>query len=131
MKEQFSRELLISEVGVPSNTFLLAYLGPELAGYVKLRDGETPKELKGQKALEIARLYAAKEMIGKGIGKLLMHHSIQIAKGQKKDVIWLAVWTENDRAIKFYTQWGFEKFSHQLFLLGRDLQKDWLFKKAV
>ena len=41
------------------------------------------------------------------------------------------VWEKNYRAIEFYTKWGFEKFDDTDFLLGDEVQKDWLMKKAV
>lgn len=131
MREQFTKEALISEVSHPTSIFFLAYSGPALVGYVRLREGETPKELKGLNAMEVARIYSAPEMIGKGIGNLLMQHSIDTAIQKKKGVIWLSVWSENDRAIKFYIKWGFQKFGEQIFILGKDLQKEWLVKKSL
>ena len=38
---------------------------------------------------------------------------------------------KNQRAIDFYTQWGFEKFGEQEFILGDDVQTDWLMKKTI
>jgi ribosomal protein S18 acetylase RimI-like enzyme len=131
LKEQFTRPRLIKEVGAIENTFLLAYHNKDVAGYVKLRQGEVPKQLKGTPALEIARIYVVRDFIGKGVGKELMQASIDIARSRKLEVVWLAVWENNDRAFKFYSSWGFEKFGTQVFLLGMDLQKDWLMKKEL
>ncbi|MEJ7740757.1 MAG: GNAT family N-acetyltransferase [Chitinophagaceae bacterium] len=131
LNEQFTKESLIKEVGVRYNTFFLAYQGHDVAGYVKLRDHLIPRELKGEQAMEIARIYATHEMIGKGVGKKLMQHSIEVSKQRNKQVIWLAVWEKNERAMEFYTKWGFEIFSKQIFILGTDLQKDWLMKKRL
>ena len=119
------------EVGTQENIFLLAYCGDRIAGYVKLREGKKLLELKGAATIEIARLYALKEFIGKGVGKRLMQAAIDIANAQKKEVIWLGVWEKNQRAINFYTAWGFEKFREVDFLLGDDLQHDWLMKKEL
>ncbi len=131
MEEQFTRESLIAEVGVPFNTFFLAFAGKELAGYIKLREGENPPEINGLSAMEIARIYAVESMVGKGVGSCMMQHSIDIAARKQKQVIWLAVWEENQRAIDFYLKWGFEIFRKQIFVLGTDLQKDWLMKKII
>ena len=131
MHEQFIHSSLVNEVKFPSNQFLLAYADDQLAGYVKLRDGEKPKELQDLQALEIARIYVINEMIGKGLGKQLMQHSIQIANQKNKQVIWLAVWEKNTKAFEFYLKWGFEIFSSQVFVLGNDIQKDWVMKKTL
>jgi len=131
LKEQFTRESLVEEVTFPFNIFYLAYAGDELAGYVKLRDRNNPRELRGINTLEVARLYATGKMVGKGVGKRLMELSIDIAREKKKEALWLAVWEKNQRAIDFYTKWGFEVFSKQIFVLGSDLQKDWMMKKMI
>lgn len=131
LHEQFTRGKLMLEVGKEENIFLLAYYGDEVAGYVKLRDGKKPASLNGIPSLEIARLYAVKSMIGKGVGSALMQKCIDIATQRKAKLLWLSVWEKNDRAQKFYTQWGFEKFDTCDFLLGDDIQLDWLMKKDL
>ena len=131
LNEQFTKGKLMMEVGARENIFLLAYFEEEIAGYVKLRDGRTPRVLGNVDGLEIARIYVMTNMIGKGVGKQLMQYVINIAKEKSKDVLWLGVWEKNQRAIEFYTKWGFEKFDETDFLLGDDVQRDWLMKKAV
>ncbi|HYH15472.1 MAG TPA: GNAT family N-acetyltransferase [Flavisolibacter sp.] len=131
LNKQFTKGRLMLEVGAPENTFLLAYYNDEVAGYVKLREGKLPKSLGTKNALEIARLYAVTAMIGKGVGKALMQASIDMAKERGKEVIWLGVWERNQRAISFYQKCGFEKFDEWDFLLGNDIQRDWLMKKSL
>lgn len=127
--EQFTRGKLMMEVGRPGLTFYLAYVGNEVAGYLKLR--EPFPNSKTLPSVEIARIYALKKFIGHGVGKALMQKSIEFARQKNKKRIWLGVWEKNDRAIKFYQQWGFEKFSEHNFLLGNDLQTDWLMVKNL
>lgn len=131
MREQFSAEQLIAEVGEPGNIFLLAYNDDAPVGYARLREDNNPPELSGLPTLEIARIYAVKEMIGKGVGKELMNTSMSIARQKFKQWVWLGVWERNQRAIDFYTAHGFEKFSEHPFILGDDVQTDWLMKKKV
>ena len=131
MNETFTREKLMDEVGVAGNTFLLAFDGDEAVGYARLRETTNPLLLKGGEALEIARIYALQKSIGKGVGKALMEQCIDLARQKKAPVIWLGVWEKNAKAIAFYTKWGFEKFSEQVFMLGNDPQTDWLMKKML
>ena len=131
LDEQFTRGKLILEVGAPDNKFILACDGDEVAGYAKLREGKSHTTLSGLRTLEIARLYAVKEQIGKGVGKVLMQACIDEAIKRSKEVIWLGVWEKNKRAIDFYHRWGFEKFAETEFLLGDDLQNDWLMRKSL
>lgn len=131
MNVQFTKGRLMLEVGKPENIFLLAYDEKEIAGYAKLRDTRHPRKLGSSNALEIARLYAMPDMIGRGVGKLLMEKSLAIAAEKSKDTVWLGVWKQNKKAIEFYTKWGFSIFGECDFVLGNDLQKDWLMKKRM
>lgn len=131
LSRQFTKGKLMLEVGTPENIFLLAYYEQQLAGYAKLRDAGVPPTLSCYNALELARLYAMTAMIGKGVGSSLMKASIDIAIEKGKQVIWLGVWEKNLRAIAFYEKWGFEKFAETDFLLGDDLQNDWLMRKML
>lgn len=131
MQEQFSRERLIAQVGARGNTFFMAHLNDELVGYVRMVEGPNPKPLGKLPAIEIARIYAVGSAIGKGVGSALMQYSIQVAQEKEKRAIWLGVWEKNERAIGFYQKWGFEKFGEHAFVLGSDVQTDWLMRKLL
>lgn len=126
MNEQFTKESLMKEVGAPGNIFFLAYADDTVMGYARLRENQAEKD-----KIEIARIYNKTSAIGKGIGKSLMLACIEAARQLNKKIIWLGVWEKNQRAIDFYTKFGFEKYDKHDFLLGDDLQKDWLMKKRI
>jgi ribosomal protein S18 acetylase RimI-like enzyme len=130
LTENFSKEILLAQVGIPGHIFLLAYTDDEPAGYVFLKD-TTAETLEEDNVIEISRIYARSSFIGKGIGKALMEAAIAQAKFLKKDSIWLGVWEHNLRAIQFYISFGFTKFSEHDFVLGNDVQRDWLMKRSV
>ena len=131
MTGPFTREKLIQEVTEPGNTFLLAFDKDIPVGYVRMREGKKFPEFHDKDSIEIARIYSVNSYIGTGVGQQLMRQCIFIAKELKKEIIWLGVWEKNSRAISFYTKWGFEKFAEHDFLLGDDLQKDWLMMKTI
>ncbi len=131
LNEQFTREALIKEVSAKDNIFLLAYDQQKPVGYARLRENNNPPSLESTNAIELARIYAASNSIGKGVGKVLMEKCIGLAETGKKDFIWLGVWEKNQRAIDFYIKWGFEKFADHDFVLGNDVQKDWLMKRRI
>ncbi|MEO6611267.1 MAG: GNAT family N-acetyltransferase [Chitinophagaceae bacterium] len=130
MNETFSRQKLMSEVNMTGNIFLLAYSDQAAVGYVRMRENNLPGQA-GSGAFEIARIYATANTVGKGVGRLLMQHCIDIAREKGKELLWLGVWEHNYRAIEFYKKWGFEKFSTHTFMLGDDPQTDWLMKKEL
>jgi ribosomal protein S18 acetylase RimI-like enzyme len=131
MNEQFTRETLMMEANDPDNIFFLAYDEDQPAGYVRMRESNNPPELLHSNVIEIARIYVDNSAIGKGIGKALMQKCVEVARGKKKEIIWLGVWEKNYNAIDFYKKWGFEKFGIHTFLLGDDPQTDWLMKKEL
>lgn len=128
LSEQFTRSALMAEVGAPGNTFLLAYVNGHPAGYARLREDENRADAD---SLEIARLYAVKNMIGKGVGKALMQACMNLAIAKQKRRIWLGVWEANEQAIRFYEAWGFEKVGEHDFILGNDVQRDWIMQRNI
>lgn len=131
MTMQFSAKMLESQVGEPGNYFFLAEEGNALRGYVRLVESRMPEQLSTRKGIEIARIYAAPDYVGKGVGKLLMKASVDFARNLGKELLWLGVWEHNQRAIDFYRKWGFDQIGTHLFMLGDEAQTDWLMKKEI
>ena len=131
MNQQFTKAALMKEVEEEDGIFLLAYAGNEPCGYARMRLNNKEHIMATENAIEIARIYALSSAIGKGVGSALMQYCIDMANQLNKSNIWLGVWEKNERAIAFYKRWGFEKFSEHRFLLGTDLQTDWLMKRAI
>lgn len=128
LDKNFSKQAVGKELQDEKNMFLLAYIKREVVGYVKLSESAAPKEIDAFDCIEISRLYSVKNKIGSGIGKELMQHCIKLARSKNKEVLWLCVWSQNQRAIQFYRKFGFEKFGDYTFMLGNDAQDDWLMK---
>ncbi len=131
LNEQFTKDALMKEVSTENNIFLLAYNDKTPVGYVRLRENNIPPSLGTNRAIEVARIYAVQDSIGKGVGTTMMRKCIDIALEKNYNTIWLGVWEHNQRAIDFYKRWGFEKFDEHDFILGNDVQKDWLMKKLI
>jgi len=128
LEEGFSSEKLTKELTNKDSQFYFATLENEVIGYLKVNFGESQTELKGEKSLEIERIYVSKEFHGKKVGQLLYEKAIQIAKDKNVDYVWLGVWEENLRAISFYTKNGFIEFNKHIFKLGNDEQTDIMMK---
>ena len=60
-----------------------------------------------------------------------MQHCIDTALKLSRTIIWLGVWEKNERAIAFYNKWGFKKFAEHEFILGKDVQTDWLMMREL
>jgi ribosomal protein S18 acetylase RimI-like enzyme len=110
---------------------LLAECAGEIVGYAMLRDGSVPAAIHDTDCIEIARLYAAKDRIGSGIGAMLMHACLAAAAARGQRTIWLGVWEHNPRAIAFYRRWQFADAGTLQFTLGADVQTDRLMVRPV
>jgi ribosomal protein S18 acetylase RimI-like enzyme len=67
---------------------------------------------------------------GQAIGQSLLDHAKQLAKEQNAHFLWLGVWEHNPGAIRFYERNGFQKFGEHPFILGKDVQNDFLMRLA-
>jgi diamine N-acetyltransferase len=119
------------EMADSAGTFLVAELDGSVVGYAHLRRGAAPVAVVGRSPIEIARIYADAPWIGRGVGAALMKTCIDCAASLDCDVIWLAVWERNPRAIAFYRRWGYATVGTQEFRLGRDTQGDLVMRRAV
>ena len=104
MSEQFTSESIMQEVSAESNIFLLAYDEDQPVGYARIRENNNPPSRGTSNAVELARIYATTNSIGKGIGKVLMQKCIEIARAGNRECVWLGVWEKNQRAIDFYNR---------------------------
>ena len=126
--EAYTFEKILSEVNNPNTQFYLATINNQTAGYLKINFGDAQTELQDPQALELERIYVLKEFQGKKIGQLLFEKTLEIAKKAKVNYVWLGVWEENLRAIKFYENNGLKAFSKHIFMLGDDPQTDIMMK---
>jgi GNAT superfamily N-acetyltransferase len=131
LQKSFSPETQAAELADPSSVFLIAELANETVGYARLLEGDAPEAVTSSRPIEIVRIYAQPKWIGQGVGAALIRACLQEASRRGCDTIWLGVWERNQRAIAFYSKWGFVPVGSQTFLLGTDLQTDTLMARSV
>jgi ribosomal protein S18 acetylase RimI-like enzyme len=122
---------LLAEMNDPHTRFYFAKDGEKVVGYLKLNAAASQTELKDAQALEIERIYVLGSWQGKQVGKLLYDKAIEVAKELNAAYVWLGVWEENYKAIRFYERNGFVAFDKHIFRLGDDEQTDIMMKRPV
>lgn len=128
LQDNLSFERLTDELNNEGSEFYFALFQDKIIGYLKLNLGQAQNEQKNDNALEIERIYVLKEYHGKDIGKILFDTAMNRAKESDVDYVWLGVWEENARAIRFYEKNGFVLFDKHVFMLGDDKQTDWMMR---
>lgn len=131
LSEKMSLEHITSEYDHPNSTFYFAIVDDEIVGYLKLNTGDAQNENHLGNSIEVERIYVIAAHQGKKIGEAIFKEAINLAKQQKKDILWLGVWDQNVRAITFYQRMGLEIFDSHDFMLGTDLQTDILMKMSL
>jgi ribosomal protein S18 acetylase RimI-like enzyme len=127
VNESFSNEVIAEELNTPDARFYIAYLDGAPVGFCKLRHDRQPKAIEGR-ALEVQRIYVLKEFQGYNAGKALMEKIKSLAKEEKYPVVWLQVWQQNDKAIRFYQNAGFVVYETTGFRFGNEIQQDYLMR---
>lgn len=131
LEKAFNLRKLESELAHPFSQFLFAYVGEEVAGYLKVNTHEAQSEDMGEQSLEIERIYIKSEFQNHGLGKNLLNKAIEIAAEQEKKKIWLGVWEKNENAIAFYKKMGFVQTGSHSFYMGDEEQTDFIMVKTL
>ncbi|TWF42885.1 spermine/spermidine N-acetyltransferase [Chitinophaga polysaccharea] len=131
LDEHFSEVKIKAELSHPESLFFIAREGIEAVGYLKLNTGQAQTELQEKEGIEIERIYVKSAYHGKKVGQLLYDRALEIAQLQGKSYLWLGVWEENPRAIRFYEKNGFVVFDKHIFKVGNDEQTDLMMKKEL
>jgi len=124
LEKTYSSEIQAKELADPDILYLIVEIDLEMVGFAKLHLNNRDISLQGRRTLEIERIYAVKECIGKGAGRELMQGCIQEALQRGCDSVWLGVWEKNSRAISFYKKMGFQEVGEHTFTFGYDPQRD-------
>ena len=131
LDKAFADDKLISELSNPESEFYFLFSSGSLAGYLKLNEGKAQSDIKDPDSLEIERIYISGEFQGKGLGNALMDKAIKEATERKKEYIWLGVWEKNSKAINFYKKLGFFEAGTHPFIMGEDIQRDYIMRKDL
>lgn len=133
----FAPSIQAAEIGDPAAVVLLAEHvddqggPPALIGYAHLASHEVPAAVTGPAPIELKRLYVARDWHGRGVAQALMAASLDAARARGRATLWLGVWERNARAVAFYAKLGFARVGEHAFVLGTDVQTDWLLVRPV
>ena len=131
LDENLSIEKLKTELENVNSEFYFAENNGEILGYLKLNFKDAQTEKLEENHFEIERIYVLKAFLGQKIGQILFNKAIEIGREKNLEYVWLGVWKENHRAIRFYEKNDFEIFGKHDFVLGEDVQTDLLMKMKI
>jgi len=124
-------ELFKEELADPNNIFTLAYISGVPVAFSKMIYNFPNEKIKEQNVCKLEKLYVLKEFYDQKIGKPLFAMNMELAKLNDQKGIWLYVWTENKRALRFYEKQGFKIIADTLFKISETHSNPnyWLYLK--
>ena len=131
LDKAFNGDKLRSELADRASAFYFIYEKEEAAGYIKLNESPSQTDIHDPLSLELERIYVLKAYQGKGLGRVLMNKAHEVAKSLKKTYLWLGVWEKNSNALNFYRKNGFYIMGNHAFVMGDEVQTDYLMRKDL
>ena len=124
---KFTLESIEAELSDEANVFHSIYVNEELAGYSKIIYNTAYEKLTQRNSTKLERLYVLKKFHDLKIGKQLMDFNRNLARENAQSGMWLYVWTENHRAVRFYKNYGFQQIAETDFQISsRHSNPNWI-----
>ena len=77
-----------------------------------------------ERPLEVVRFYVDRTLHGHGAAQALMAEVLARAEAAGHDGVWLQVWEQNPRAIRFYAKAGFIDAGDATYRIGEQVDRD-------
>tara|TARA_R110002050_G_scaffold1281_4_gene9329 strand:+ start:75150 stop:75662 length:513 start_codon:yes stop_codon:yes gene_type:complete len=108
INKTYTETVFARELSNPDNLYYLIYCNDKVAGYSKIILNQPNTNIKQHSITKLERLYLLEEFYGQNLGTELFDFNVELSKSQEQQGIWLYVWVENHKAIRFYTKCGFK-----------------------
>jgi ribosomal protein S18 acetylase RimI-like enzyme len=130
IRTRLSESVIVAELGDESIRYRLAEVSGALVGYTMLvGDVPPPDGPRGERPMELRRIYVHEEWHGHGVGAALMTDALQ--RADAADLLWLGTNELNNRAIRFYRRHGFEVSGSKTFRVGQAIECDYVMSRGV
>lgn len=131
LAQMYSVDQQEREIADPLGPYLLLEIDGAIAGIARLRIGSQHAQVISTSPLEIQRFYVHGAWHGRGVAHRLMAECIARATAAGATTVWLGVFDQNARAIRFYEKCGFVDVGTATFVLGTDIQSDRVMASAI
>ena len=129
--QRYSVAIQRDELTDPTFTYLIAEVDGTAAGFAMIGEPRSESCSNFTKPIELFRFYVDKSWHGKGVAVPLMNACYEEALRRRGETICLSVWEHNPRAIRFYEKAGYAKSGTQPYVLGDDVQTDWVMTREI
>ncbi|KAK0331720.1 hypothetical protein LTR94_027787, partial [Friedmanniomyces endolithicus] len=109
LNASFDLEPIRKKLAEAQGAWWVAERDGQLAGFANAGPNGLPHEDAQPGDMELRRLYIARDAQGLGLGTRLLTQALDWMQARTQDALWIGVWSGNEKAIKLYGAYGFEK----------------------
>lgn len=123
IEKKLSDTYISEELCNPAAWFYIGFVNQQPVAFTRLRHDRIAKGMEDRKAIEVEHIYVLREYQGFKVGKVMMEKCIQVAIDENFEAIWLQVWQQNHKAIRFYIKAGFVVYETTLLNYNQNIQQ--------
>ena len=125
-----SEERWRAELADPAYSVCVGEVDGRGVAYAKLTPPGLPFEPQGH-PIELKQFYVLRDWQGSGAAQQLMAWVLNEARRRGAEELYLSVFTDNQRAQRFYARHGFEEVGRWTFMVGTHADEDIIMRRAL
>lgn len=130
MEKRFSEDHIYNIIKEKPQQLIIAYYGNNPIGVAEIHlDNICP--IKNKSVVELDKLYVLRQFNSIGIGQGLMIETEKLIRKKAFKELNLEVFVGNNRAIKFYEEFGFVKIGKVDFPMQDNTYENWVMNKKL
>ncbi|MEW7280420.1 GNAT family N-acetyltransferase [Aquimarina sp. 2201CG1-2-11] len=131
LNENFSVFKTKQNVNNPKQIFYIIYVDDLPVGYAKLVLDASNENITSPNSCQLERIFILNDFIPLKIGQRLLTFVEKQAKKMQLDTMWLTVYIENNRAIRFYERNEFKNVGELNFIVNGKGYENIVFSKTI
>lgn len=113
-----------TELADPAYACRLGFAGEAPIAYCKVGPLSVPVDPGARRAVELRQLYVLGSHQGRGVAPALMDWALGQARARRAQDVYLSVYSDNHRAKRFYTRYGFIEIGRYDFRVGSQVDDE-------
>ncbi|ROR97890.1 acetyltransferase (GNAT) family protein [Sinobacterium caligoides] len=127
---EFTEKNIQSKLTSKNDVYFVAIEKGHLIGYVSLKlSAKCP--ITANTIPELDKLYIQENFTANGVGSVLLQQALSFCNSIGHEQVWLTVFHENTRALKFYEKHGFQEVGVTYFELDNEKHKNHVLCKST
>jgi GNAT superfamily N-acetyltransferase len=126
----FSPGAIRTKLKEPGGAWWVAERDGELLAFANAGPNTLPHPDARASHAELRRLYVSQAAQGLGLGTKLLKIALDWMEANSDGPLWIGVWSGNQKALKLYAAYGFEKAGEYQFPVGRWLDDEFILRRG-